>query len=336
MMNDEKNNINYNPFFSIIILFWNNKKYLERCLNSLSNQSNKDFEIIFINNGSTEPIDENLFEIIDIGKNQYLELSENIGFSGGNNYGAKFAKGEYLITLNLDAFPENDWLETIYEAIQKYPNCFFASKLIMADTPSRLDGTGDVYHFTGLVWRKYHGVMQNNIHIKENEVFSACAAAAVYPKDAFVKVGGFDDDYFAYLEDVDLGFRLRLLGYKCIFLPDAVVQHVGSGSTGKRSELSVYYGQRNLVWTFYKNMPRILFWVLLPAHIIANIIMIVLSIYRGQGKITIKAKVDAIKGLPKFNSKRKQVQKDRLISLIELMKVFDWNPISPLTKLFRG
>ena len=123
-MDDKQNNLKNNPFFSIIILFWNNKKYLKRCLNSLCNQSNKDFEIIFINNGSTEPLDESLFKIIDIGKNQYLELSENIGFSAGNNYGAKFAKGEYLITLNLDAFPENDWLENIYKATQNHPNCF--------------------------------------------------------------------------------------------------------------------------------------------------------------------------------------------------------------------
>jgi len=146
----------------------------------------------------------------------------------------------------------------------------------------------------------------------------------------------FDPDYFSYVEDVDLGFRFRLAGIRCIFLPDAVVHHVGSGSTGKRSDFSVYYGQRNLVWTFMKNMPGVLFWILLPFHIILNILVIGLSLFRKQGKITIKAKMDALSDPSVLLRKRRQIQKHRKVSLILIIRALDWNLLSPLKKLLRG
>lgn len=330
-MNDEKQKIK-KPLFSVIILFWNSEKFIHRCLNSLQKQTYDNFEVILINNGSDQPLpDINEFPLLTI---KAYQLNENIGFAAGNNYGAKFAQGEYTITLNSDAFPEPDWLENIHKAIEKYPNCFFASKLVMANDPSRLDGVGDVYHFTGQVWRKYHNYSESSLQLSEKEVFSPCGAAAIYLKEAFDKVGGFDPDYFAYVEDVDLGFRLRLAGCKCIFLPKAVVHHIGSGSTGKRSDFSVYYGQRNLVWTFFKNVPGLLLWVLLPFHILMNILVLFLSFFRKQGKITLKAKFDAVKELPQMINKRRQIQNNRSVSIVHLMKVMDWNPISPIKKLF--
>jgi len=324
------------PKFSIIILFWNNGQYFQKCLDSLSNQIVNDFEIINIDNGSQEPIIQELLQDFPNLQIELIQLPENIGFSAGNNLGVEHSRGKYIITLNADAFPEKDWLENINKAIEKYPDCFFSSKLIMANDPVKIDGAGDVYHFTGQVWRKYHNQKQSSLQLREEEVFSACGAAAIYPKDAFLNVGGFDPDFFSYVEDVDLGFRLRLAGYKCIFLPDAVVHHVGSASTGKRSDFSVYYGQRNLVWTFVKNMPCILIWILLPFHIILNFLTIVLSFFRKQGIITTKAKIDALSDLPDLIRKRRQIQKNRKVSIINIMKALDWNPISPIKKFFPG
>jgi GT2 family glycosyltransferase len=302
----------------------------------LANQNFNDFEVIIIDNGSQETFNKKLLQDFQNLQINFVQLSQNIGFSSGNNLGVKHAEGKYIITLNADAFPQKDWLEKIYESTKKYPNCFFASKLVMANDPMRLDGAGDVYHFTGQVWRKYHNCNKKNNQLIEKEVFSACGAAAIYPIDAFLKVGGFDPDYFSYVEDVDLGFRLRLAGYRCIYLPDAVVHHVGSGSTGKRSDFSVYYGQRNLVWTFMKNMPGVLFWMLLPFHIILNILAVWLSLFRKQGKITIKAKMDALGDLPVILRKRSQIQKNRKVFIINIIKVLDWDPISPIKKLFCG
>jgi len=333
MKKDLTEDIDLTPMYSIVILFWNNEKYIHKCLHSLKNQTLNNFEIILINNGSDQPLPKDL-ETSSLNVKS-IKLLENIGFAAGNNYGAKFAKGKYLITLNADAFPEPDWLEKINTAIEKYPDCSFASKLVMANEPTLFDGTGDVYHFTGLVWRKNYNHLIENVNLKEGEVFSACGAAAVYPLDAFDQVGGFDEDYFAYVEDVDLGFRLRLAGYKCIFLPDAVVHHVGSGSTEKRSDFSVYYGQRNLVWTFFKNMPGILFWMLIPLHLLINILVIFINLFRKQGKITIKAKLDAFLSIDQIIKKRNYLMMKRVVRISELIKIIDWSLISPIAKIFK-
>ena len=165
-------------------------------------------------------------------------------------------------------------------------------------------------------------------------MFSACGAAAVYPRQAYAELGGFDEEYFAYLEDVDLGFRLQLAGVRCIYLPAAVVQHVGSGSTSRRSDFSVYYGNRNMVWTFFKNMPALLLLLLLPAHVLMNLGMVVLSGLRRQGRVTLRAKRDALAGLPRMLRKRPTVQAARKTSLLGLARVMDWNPVSPFTKLW--
>jgi len=325
-----------NPKFSIIILFWNNGQYIQKCLDSLSNQIVNDFEIIIIDNGSQEPIIQELLQDFPNLQIELIQLPENIGFSAGNNLGVEHSRGKYIITLNADAFPEKEWLENIHKAIEKYPDCFFASKLIMANDPTRLDGAGDVYHFTGQVWRKYHNYSESSIQLSEKEVFSACGAAAIYPKDAFDRVGGFDPDYFSYVEDVDLGFRLRLAGYRCIFLPEAIVHHIGSGSTGKRSDFSVYYGHRNLVWTFVKNMPGVLFWILLPFHLLMNALFICISILRKQGKITLKAKIDAIKDLQTWWKKREQIQANRRTSIFIIIFALNWNPFSPFQKFLHN
>jgi len=297
-------------------------------------QTFRDFEVIMLDNGSEKPFNKELLQEFANLRIKFFLLPENIGFAAGNNLGVEHARGKYIVTLNTDAFPEKDWLENIHKAIQKYHDCFFASKLVMANDPSKLDGVGDVYHFTGQVWRKYHNYSESSLQLREQEVFSPCGAAAIYPKEAFEKVGGFDSDYFAYVEDIDLGFRLRLAGYKCIFIPDAVVQHVGSASTGRRSDFSVYYGQRNLVWTFFKNMPGMLLWVLLPFHFLMNILVLLLSFFRNQGKITLKAKFDAFKELPQMIKKRRPIQRNRRISIVQLIKVMDWNPFSPIKKLY--
>lgn len=292
-----------------------------------------DFEILLVDNGSTKPISsESIGKYANLPIN-LINLERNLGFAAANNYATSLAKGNYLVLLNADAFPKPDWLENINKGIQKHPNCFFTSKQIMANHPDRLDGMGDVYHISGLVWRKSYNVQITDIRDEEREVFSACAAAAAYPREAFVRVGGFDEDYFSYVEDIDLGFRLRLIGYRCIYLPNAVVYHVGYGSTSRGSNLSTYYGQRNLVWTFIKDMPGIFVWILAPFHLVANLLMIVLGIFKGSGVITVKAKWDALLPLANLVRKRKQVQRKRSAPIRSILLAMDLNPISPLINL---
>jgi len=321
------------PYFSVVILCWNSNQTIAACLEALDAQAMKDFEILLVDNGSSEPISSALLNKYSRLNIKLYTLEQNTGFAGGNNYAAARACGSYLLLLNADAFPKPDWLAIIRAAIEKYPGCFFASRLVMANHPERLDGAGDVYHVSGLAWRKSFNTLISKVNDREREVFSACAAASAYPLEAFKRVNGFDKDYFSYIEDVDLGFRLRLLGYKCIYLPSASVYHVGSASTARRSDLAVYYGQRNLVWTFFKDMPGMYVWLLAPLHILTNLLQVALAIFRRQGTITWKAKVDAVRGLSKMWQKRRQIQRTRTVPVQDLLLALDWNPVSPLSKL---
>jgi GT2 family glycosyltransferase len=144
-------------------------------------------------------------------------------------------------------------------------------------------------------------------------VFSACAAAALYHRDALIEIGGFDERYFCYHEDVDAGFRLRLRGYRCLYVPDAVVRHVGSASSGRKSDFATYHGHRNLVWTFFKNMPATLLAVYLPQHFVFNFASILWFSARGQARAILRAKRDALRGLPQVLRERGDVQRHRRI-----------------------
>ena len=324
------------PLFSILIVCWNNRQTISACLEALCSQTIQDFEVILVDNGSTEPIPADLPSRYPQLTIQFFTLAHNTGFAQGNNYAAEKASADTLILLNADAFPAQGWLEAIRKGIHDHPGCFYTSRLVMAEAPERMDGMGDVYHASGLAWRRDHYKLANSEHDHEREVFSACGAAAVYPAEAYRQAKGFDEDYFAYQEDVDLGFRLQLMGYRCIYLPQAVVRHVGSASTSDRSDFSVYYGQRNLVWTFFKDMPGVFVWLLWPYHLLANALMIMVGLTRGQGRLTLQAKWDALLKLPFVLRKRRQVQKTRKASLFQVLRRMDWSPVSPFSKLLNS
>jgi GT2 family glycosyltransferase len=136
----------------------------------------------------------------------------------------------------------------------------------------------------------------------------------MYLRQAFLEVEGFDEDFFSYFEDIDLGFRLQLQGYQSLYVPQAIVHHVGSATFGQRSDFAFYHSHRNLVWTFVKNMPARLFWMHVVQHIIANVIYLLYYTLHGRGKVLLRAKWDAIRGLPMALKKRKVIQKKRTAS----------------------
>jgi len=232
---------------------------------------------------------------------------------------------EWIALINPDAFAEPRWLEALLDAAESSPEFdVFGSKLLNAADSSLLDGAGDACHISGLVWRTAQGAPVSVAGERECEIFSPCAAAALYRRSALLEVGGFDEDFFCYVEDVDLGFRLRLAGYRCRHVPQSVAHHVGSGTTGGRhSDFSVYHGHRNLVWMFVKDMPGLLFWLFLPLHVAMNLASIVWFALRGQGGVMLRAKRDALSGLPKMWRKRKQIQKSRGASMGDIWRVLD-------------
>jgi GT2 family glycosyltransferase len=319
---------------SIIIVTYNSAAYLPRCLDNLVMQTRQNFEVVLLDNGS---VDESLslseaylpklsLEIVKLGRNK--------GFAVANNIGARLARGHWLALLNPDAFPEPDWLERLLEAAKTYPHTFFTSRQIQANNPQYLDGEGDNYYVSGYAWRNNYGQpVYTDTQLKN--VFSACGAAALYPRQEFLDAGGFDEDYFSYHEDVDLGFRLRLRGLNCVLVPQAIVYHIGSASTGKRSDFSVYYGHRNLVWTYFKNMPAALFWLYLPLHIGINIFFLIYFTLIGKGNVIWRAKLDAIRGLPMILRKRREVQLQRQIPFAEIHRVMSRNWLTPFLSFIK-
>lgn len=319
------------PEIFIIIPTWNNANMIHQCLGCLAQQTIQDFEIIIIDNASSDGSIKNLREKWLNLTIQIEKLDKNKGYAIANNIGARLAHGKWLALLNADAFPEPDWLEKLLKAAKESQEfSVFASRQLQANSPELLDGAGDAYHMTGLAWRQHYNQPAKDYGHQSEEVFSVCPTAALYSREEFLKVGGFDEDYFSYFEDVDLGFRLRLSGAKCLYVPEAVVHHVGSASTGKRSDFSVYYGYRNMIWTFIKNMPSPLFWVFLPLHVSAIFFFAVYLTLRGQGKVIWKAIFDAIGGLPKMIEKRKSIQKNKKIKAGELLRVMSTGLFEPL------
>lgn len=315
---------------SVLILTWNSETTLSRCLTSLESQRHQNFEIIIVDNASTDETIKNLQSETTKSGIVIKKLHKNKGFAAANNIGARLARGKWLALLNADAFPEPDWLEKLLQAAETNPQySFFSSRQIQFNAPERLDGAGDAYHISGLAWRNEYQLPSKTHGLEKKDVFSACGAAALYLREDFLQAGGFDEDYFSYFEDVDLGFRLRLAGKKCLYVPEAVVHHVGSASTGKRSDFSVYYGYRNMIWTFFKDMPSPLIWFFLPVHIATVFFFVVYLSFRGQGKVVLRAIRDAVRGMSNVIRKRKSIQKNKKIKTSELLKVMSTGLLEP-------
>ncbi|TEB04613.1 N-acetylglucosaminyl-diphospho-decaprenol L-rhamnosyltransferase [Pelotomaculum schinkii] len=307
---------------TVIIVNWNSGALLMECLRHLECQTRKPDRVLLVDNASSDNSVTGAEAFTNI---TIRRLNVNLGFAGGNNQALAECDTDFVALLNPDAFPDPDWLEHLLAAADKYPEAAaFGSRQSCFNNIENLDGTGDIYHMSGLVWRNRYGKQQQAEDLVPREIFSPCAAAALYRRQALVDIGGFDEDFFCYLEDVDLGFRLRLAGHKAIYVPEAVVHHVGSSASGEqRSVFSAYQGHRNLVWTFVKNMPGILFWLLLPLHLLLNLATIGSYITHGKADIILRAKKDAVKGLPRAWLKRKQIQTNRRTTIREIWRILD-------------
>ncbi len=307
---------------SIIIVNWNSGTLLAKCLQHLARQTISPAQVFVIDNASADnsAASAEAFENITL-----LKMASNRGFAAGNNVALLQCNTEFVALLNPDAFPEPDWLQTLLEAARAQPEvAAFGSRQLREGAPGILDGVGDSYQISGRVLRMQCGARQQAKDLVQREIFSPCAAAALYRRQALVDSGGFDEDFFCYVEDVDLGFRLRLAGHKAVYVPGAVVRHVGSATTGGRhSDFAMYHGHRNLVWTFVKNMPGVLFWLLLPLHAWLNLLSLIWFTLRGRGGVIWRAKRDALSGLPKMWRKRQQIQKVRVASVAEIWRQLD-------------
>jgi N-acetylglucosaminyl-diphospho-decaprenol L-rhamnosyltransferase len=315
---------------SVLIVAYRSRETLDECLKTLALQSVRPREVFVLENGSPagERIDKStLPEWVS-----FLESEENLGFAAGNNRLAKMATCDWLALLNPDAFPRPDWLEQLLAASARYPDIsIFGSTQYAANYPDLLDGAGDVYHATGLAYRA--GYMRPITLLPEDgEVFAVCGAAAFWRRSVFESLGGFDERFFCYNEDVDLAYRAKLGGYRAIQLRDAAVDHLGYASSGRRSEFATYYGARNRLWVFLKNTPGWLFWVLSPVHCGITLLLWLSAARFGQFAIFGRALRDGLRGRREIMASRREVQRSRVASTWQIARAMSWNPLRLLTR----
>jgi GT2 family glycosyltransferase len=299
----------------VVMVNYNGGELLARAVEAMKRQTFTDYHLVIVDNASRDDSIASLRSSHP--ETEVLPAGANLGFAAANNLAVRrFSGSRWIALLNPDAFPEPGWLQNLMEATRDRPDfAAFASRTVDARDATLLDGAGDVYHISGRYWRRgYHCPGKNRLEQHE-EIFAACAAAALYSRVAWDQVGGMDEDFFCYGEDVDLGFRLQLAGYKCLYVPTAVAHHYGSAVTGEHSDFSTYHGQRNLVWVYVKNMPAILFWPLLPYHLILNAAALFGCALRGQGRTALRAKVDAVRRIDGAWRKRSAIQRLRCASV---------------------
>ena len=303
----------YSPTIAVVIVNWNSGQYLEKCLQSLKVQTFMPARVLVVDNASTDGSMDGLEQRFKDW--EFIHLDKNTGFAYANNLAVKQAGDcDWIAFLNPDAFAQPEWLENLIQAVSRFPDVKMFGSHMLGYENDLIDGTGDIYHVSGVAWRRDHGKKSLEIKRGSGEIFSPCAAASLIFRDIFLEVGGFDEHFYCYNEDVDLGFRLRLIGHRCVYVSDAVIEHVGSGTTSRYSDFAIYHGQRNLVWSYFRNMPGLWFWVYLPQHILFGLVSLIWFCLKGKAGPIFKARWDAFKGLPRVWQLRKDTQNSKTVA----------------------
>lgn len=243
------------PRVSVIIPTYNGLALLRPCLDSLRRQTYRDFEVLVVDNASGDGTVEALRR--DYPEVRVLALSTNGGYTVGCNEGVRAARGELLVMLNNDTEAEAGWLSALVDALERHPEAgSAASRMMIYSDRTKIHSAGDLYRVNGMpnsrgVWQPYGPPFD-----QEAFVFGACGGAAMYRRAMIEEIGGFEERFFMYCEDVDLNWRAQLAGWKCIYVPDAVVYHHLSATGG--GKLASYYVGRNTLWVIARNYPATL------------------------------------------------------------------------------
>ena len=267
---------------SIIVPVYNAEKYLSQCLESLVALEIRDYEIILINDGSTDGSLEYLNTYPGV---RTIAMDKNYGFCGAVNAGIKAAKSDYVILLNNDTEVDKNFAKELLNAIQADEKIFScSSKMVQFHDRTRMDDAGDYYCALGWAFGRGKGGLVEN-YDEPVDIFAACAGAAIYRKKMLESLGCFDEDHFAYLEDIDLGYRARIQGYRNVYAPKAVVYHVGSGFSGSaHNAFKVKLSSRNNVYLAYKNMPFLQILLNSPFLLLGHGVKWLFFLKKGLGK----------------------------------------------------
>lgn len=312
---------------SVIIANLNGEKYLPDCLASLSAQTFRDFEVIVVDNGSTDGSLGLLKK--DFPWVKVIALKENAGFARGNNIGFEGSSSEYVATLNNDTVAEPGWLQALHDAAASDSAVgMVASKIYLGREGSELDSAGMLIYPDGMSRQRGRGEKDEGQYDATREVLFPSACAALYRREMLRKIGHFDEDFFSYCEDTDLGLRGRLAGWQARLAPAAVVHHLYSGTGGKYSAFKAFLVERNHLWVLLKNMPPG-YILISPFYTVRRYAVQVYGLLSGKGSvarfaensrtsqliaIVIKAYYHAFMKFPLMTRKRKKIWAGRRIS----------------------
>jgi len=326
------------PLVSVVIPNWNGKEYLGPCITSLRNQSYNNLEIIVVDNASADDsiefLQKNFPEV------KIIKHSKNLGFGAANNAGIRLARGNYIMMLNNDTRLEPNCIEELKKSIdkdEKYGAC--ASKILLENENNLVDVAGIAVCLDGLSIGR--GRLENGDKFnKEEEVFFASDCACLYKKEMLNNIGLtneiYDEDFFAYADETDMGWRAQLAGWKCIYNPEAVVYHLHSASSSSYSPLKAFLVERNRIWVAIKSFPVHLI-ILGIFYTILRYFYQAIGALTGKGAagrftkeaskcklmyILLKANVSAFLGLPKMLKKRREIMKKKRISNREISILF--------------
>lgn len=321
---------------SVIIPNFNGQKFLARCFDSIKNQTYKDFDIILVDNDS----DDNSIEFT---KTNYpsikiIKLTENTGFAKAVNVGIEASHSELIVLLNNDTEVDQDWLMGLNNAAEKFPDVgSFASKMLDFYDHDIIDSCGISMTWTGRSFNNGLGEKNSKKYEKGAYVFGACGGAAAYRRKLFDSIGLFDEDFFMYLEDVDLSFRAQLFGYKCLYVPESKVYHIGRASSGgNKSPLSYKLCARNRWYMIYKNYPSQKIWSNLFKVVYSEIRYFFAAFKHHFVKEYFWALKSGLNNFIKIAKKRKTIQESTAVSIEYLNKIIeqDFN-YKPLIKALR-
>lgn len=309
------------PLVSIILVNWNGVRHLPVCLNALRQQTVRDFEIILVDNASRD----NSVELLarDFPEVNVIALEENLGFAGGSNVGIRAARGQFIILLNNDTEVDARWLEEVIAAFERHPEAgSVASKMKLFDHRDKFHTTGDFYRVDGLPGNRGVWEVDRGQYDREEYVFSACGGSAAYRRAVLDQIGLLDEDFFFSCEDVDLGWRAQLAGWRCVYAPRAVVYHklkaTGGGATAS------FYDGRNFLWVIAKNYPASL-WKINRGAIMRkqwSLFSEAVRAWRGEAaRARIRGMLAGLIGLPKMLRKRRAVQALRRVDDAYLLSI---------------
>lgn len=284
---------------NIVIPNYNGYKLLKNCLDSLKNQTYSNFSIIVVDNAS----DDSSYNWLNNYENVTLKkLDKNYGFSKAVNEGIKLSNSKYVVLLNNDTVVPENWLETLLGEIEKDESIFsVCSKMIRYNEKDKIDDAGDEYSILGWAYKIGDGKNISSFR-KSKYVFSSCAGAAIYRNSIFDEIGYFDEDFFAYMEDIDISYRAKIYGYKNRYCSEAKIFHIGSATSGsKYNSFKVRLAARNNVYVLYKNMPFLQLIINMPFLIIGFLVKYLFFLKKGFGNDYKEGFFEGIKNLKNLN-----------------------------------